>query len=574
MKQMLKMKQTFNKFSLGIFFVLVFGFMLIPNNNANAMLVAVQMDMNGGGGGGGGGSTGGDTGGTTTPALTGAISLTVSPDKSTPYVAGSNMVLSATASVAVCSNTSLNLKVTGDISGPETKSAGTFLDQSAVGGQLLAVNSNVTLPKTPGTYKFNITATRYDQSGLALQSVVGSKIMINAVNFKVISQGSPFYINSNYRGKITSITNSAGYNVSLNTIAGDVPGNDGLLYDVVSIGADPIKTYSTSFDFTISAPAEAGLEVINKDSSGQSENLDVDSTTKKTVQGVKYDDNSVTIKWSAANFPDNSKVICTLPNGPQSKGVVSGFYDLNKNLIQDTKFSFTCTDETTVIPPSTTVGSSCTPSSNAISESLLMHTLQGTDTMTSWDGKVHHAYSVWVTSNSVLSKKSNINVTVAYRLTPNYSGAATVSMLDCLTLSIPAGGDTSNKISVMAIDGSVNGGVSSSSYVETTNVALSASEISSYLTSPTVKVSSGTYYGNTNIQNLYDYSVNTNHIFPGDLYVEVKGSFVQYPYPGAALAEVKVNETFVIGAGGTTSAKKQAVGMMGGVGVISAYYIQ
>jgi len=75
-------------------------------------------------------------------------------------------------------------------------------------------------------------------------------------------------------------------------------------------------------------------------------NLPIDPNTKKTTKAVKSGNNAVSIHWEANNFTNSSDVVCTFPDGSNSKiGQLSGDYLTTKNLTTDGKVSITCTDD-------------------------------------------------------------------------------------------------------------------------------------------------------------------------------------------------------------------------------------
>jgi hypothetical protein len=165
------------------------------------------------------------------------------------------MVLSSSASVSVCSNTSFNLRVNADITGPQSVSVGTLLDQGAVGGQVIAVNRNITAPTKSGSYSLNVTAERYDPSGYALKDFSGS-IQASAYDYEIVtSYDTHYYITTNYRGRITKVTTTGGYETPIEYITNvtlkDIYGNT---MTVPEIGDEVVKSYSSTIPFEIGKP--------------------------------------------------------------------------------------------------------------------------------------------------------------------------------------------------------------------------------------------------------------------------------------------------------------------------------
>lgn len=370
------MKQIFNKFFLGALFILGFGFLFIPSHDVNANMLAA-MEMNGGGGGGGGSGGGSSTTTATTPAY-GTISLTVTPDKTTPYTASTDMVVSSTASVAVCSNTSLNLKVTGDITGPSTLNVGTLLDQKVVGNQTLAGNSTIVIPSTPGDYVFNITATRYDQSGYVLRE--GSSLSVpitNVSSYKVENGSEVFYIDTNYRGRITKIKDTNGYDVDIyallyETLTAD-NGYGATSLSVASIGEEAIKTYSISFNFSVVAPTPVASTPLTVTVSAT--NLDKTPQETKASALTVPKDTSVQISWSSSTNATSCK--CTYykddthPDESCGSGIGQNVPGATLTLAESKTFTVTCKDNSSTCI-NANIGFSCNQpgSKNSISAGI------------------------------------------------------------------------------------------------------------------------------------------------------------------------------------------------------------
>lgn len=264
MKQLIKMKQMFNNraYVLTVLFFAV-AFIFVGYKTIEATMIAV-MEMNGGGGGGGTTTTT-TTSGTT--VNTGAITLNVVPDSNQPYTGSKPITLSSSASVAVCSNTALNLKVTANVTGPGNYSSswGTLLDKATVGGTTVANNSTFTAPTQSGDYTINLTATRYDPAGYVLTDNYGNALTYRTDMTVLDDNGSTFYVDTNYRGRITRVAYTSGGSNSgefLIYYAENPHDQDGFELASSLIGEEAIKTYTSSINFTVGKP-EA---FINKES--------------------------------------------------------------------------------------------------------------------------------------------------------------------------------------------------------------------------------------------------------------------------------------------------------------------
>lgn len=330
MRQTIKMRQIFNKYTLGVFLVLSFGILLIYGKEVVADY-AVVMEMNGGGGGGGSGTATTTTSGTT--IYTSAISLNVQFDKSTPYKPAESMILTSTASVNVCSNTALNLRVTGNITGPQSMSVPTILDQSAVGGQVLASTVNLTAPTTPGAYTLNVLATRYDKAGYVLNNISGP--MKDLADHRIQGGTSVFYVSTNYRGRITQVKNESGSIISEYSIVyGSL--TDGYGTEALStstIGEDIIKTYTSSVYFTVVVPS---VKVYANETR---------STTQININSdLRISWDSTDASWCTCKYTnaDVTNADCTPTVGPTAgTGIWAKEYPY-KNMTKDTVFSVHC----------------------------------------------------------------------------------------------------------------------------------------------------------------------------------------------------------------------------------------
>lgn len=248
MKQTFKMKQTFNKFSLGILLVIGFGLILVPEHKADSTYAIVEQ-MNGGGGGGGGTTT--TT--TTTGAVvyTGAITLNASLDKNVPYTGSQNVVISASASVSACSNTDLNLRVSGNVTGPSTVSVGNILNAATVGSTTIADTASFKAPSKSGSYTLNLTADRYDPSGYVLMDSYNTPISYQT-DATFTSNGSTYLVSTNYRGRITKVKQN-GYDLGDYVVAyaSDLKDYDGSTVIAKLISEDIIKTYTSTINFEV-----------------------------------------------------------------------------------------------------------------------------------------------------------------------------------------------------------------------------------------------------------------------------------------------------------------------------------
>ena len=319
------MKQIFNKLFFGIIFLL--GLILVPQYKTSATMLA----LNGGGGGGGGGGTviTPTTGGTVT---TNEISLTVGLDHTTtsPYTGSKNMVLTSSASVNVCSNTSFNLRLSADISGPLTKNVGNIFDQGAVGGQVIARTTNIVAPTVSGSYNLNLTAERYDPSGTGLKDDAG-QIVISGYDVDITtSTGGRYLVTTNYRGRVTKlitynsgadVTSSAqfiltNYNFTLTSTS--------YVYTAFSMGEASVKTYTSSIPFSVGAPSVM--------------------VTKTSVAAIPSGSTD-TIKWTST-YANNCKV-CKIDNAntgvdcPGFPGGTSGQFSTTQ-LTSTTKYYIKC----------------------------------------------------------------------------------------------------------------------------------------------------------------------------------------------------------------------------------------
>jgi len=288
MKQTFKMKQTFNKFSFGILFVLGFGLLLIPDHKADSTYALVQ-EMNGGGGGGGGSTTTTTTTGTV--VYTGAITLNASLNKNVPYTGSQNVVISASASVSACSNTDLNLRVRGNVTGPSTVNVGTILDKATVGSTVIADTASFKAPSKSGSYTLNLTADRYDPSGYVLTD--GSNYPLTFQTERVIkSNGTVFSVYTNYRGRITKVMEN-GYEVSdyVLAYASDLEDIDGSTVLAKLIGDDVIKTYTSSIYFEVApTTVTVGKTSVTAIPSGSTDTITWESTYATHCSTCKMND--------------------------------------------------------------------------------------------------------------------------------------------------------------------------------------------------------------------------------------------------------------------------------------------
>lgn len=251
--------QITNNMKKFIFLFVISLFITVPSYQVKANMLAVA-EMNGGGGGGGG-STGSTTTTSGSTVAYGTISLTVTPNSDQPYTGSSPITLSSNASVSVCSNTELDLKVTAQNVSPigTVTDWGTLFDQHTVGGVQIIKSNTFTTSSDSGVNTVNLTATRYDPSGYSIE-YSGGQVLTSLYSAEVVAYGSTYYVSTNYRGRILSVGSLSGYNnVSIDLIKNASDDNSlsygGSIIESKYMSSEAIKTYTMSFTYTVGTPS-------------------------------------------------------------------------------------------------------------------------------------------------------------------------------------------------------------------------------------------------------------------------------------------------------------------------------
>ncbi len=255
----MKQMQIINNVKYFSLVLLTALFVFIPLKQTSATMLAVA-EMNGGGGGGGGTTTGSTTTTSGSTISYGTISLTVTPNSDQPYTGSSPITLSSTASVAVCSNTELDLRVVAENVSPSGKTTnwGNLFDQHTAGGVQIIKNNTFTTSSEVGVNTVNLTATRYDPSGYSLE-YEGGGVISGASYTEVKAFGTTYYVSTNYRGKIISVGSSYGSSDVPADLIKNASDDGSLSYGGSSARSnllldEPIKTYTTSFTYTVGQP--------------------------------------------------------------------------------------------------------------------------------------------------------------------------------------------------------------------------------------------------------------------------------------------------------------------------------